>query len=159
MTMRSESRECVKAVPYVTQTDKNSRAIPWCPSLQLATEWPWSPLSPVSKAAFKAAAACDVTMTACSSSRLRPLRYWSVKDVLTSASKFPPLANRLHLQRYTCIVRIYIVLRRCWPFPAFIWGRAPGIGPKPSPSITILVYTRQQVKKWKGGRQSANIPM
>jgi len=40
MTMRSESRECVKAVLYVTQTDKNSRAIPWCPSFQLATEWP-----------------------------------------------------------------------------------------------------------------------
>jgi len=54
---------------------------------------------PVSKAAFKAATACDVMMTACSSSGLRPLRYWSVKDVLTSASKFSPLANRLHLQK------------------------------------------------------------
>jgi len=64
---------------------------------------------PVSKAAFKAAAACDATMTACSSSRVCPLRYWSVKDVLTSASKFPPLASRLHLQWYTCSVDLLVV--------------------------------------------------
>jgi len=94
LTMRSESRECVNRTTSAAVIKQIKKHVPYLGVHRC--NWRQSGhdvLCPCLKSSVKS---CR------SSLGLSPLPYWSVKGVLTSASKFPPLA------KHTCIVNLFV---------------------------------------------------